>query len=67
MRNSGFSSRISPCSIVDCANKKASASFSDRRIWLRYMDEPARPLLSNLAQDKLKQNMPVRLPSPGFQ
>ncbi len=34
---------------------------ADRKLWLSYMDKVARPVLSNLAQDKLKQNMPVAL------
>lgn len=33
----------------------------DRKIWLNYLDQLARPILSNLAQDKLKEIMPVIL------
>ncbi|MEX2347482.1 MAG: DUF2264 domain-containing protein [Balneolaceae bacterium] len=29
--------------------------------WLEYMDEVARPVMSNLADDQLKENMPVEL------
>lgn len=32
-----------------------------REVWLEYMDRIARPVLSNLAEDKLKENMPVVL------
>ncbi len=31
---------------------------SDRQLWLRYMDKVARPVMMNLAEDNLKQNMP---------
>lgn len=31
---------------------------SDRQLWLSYMDKVARPVMLNLAEDKLKQNMP---------
>jgi hypothetical protein len=34
---------------------------NDRKLWLNYLDKLARPILSNLAQDKLKENMPVIL------
>lgn len=39
------------------ANKKET----DRQLWLRYLDRVARPVLSNLAQDRLKEKMPVVL------
>ena len=31
---------------------------SDRQLWLSYMDKVAHPVMLNLAEDKLKQNMP---------
>jgi hypothetical protein len=34
---------------------------TDRQEWLRYMDKVARPVLMNLAQNKLKETMPVVL------
>ncbi|TKK69287.1 DUF2264 domain-containing protein [Ilyomonas limi] len=34
---------------------------ADRQLWLQYMDKVARPVLSNLAADKLKETMPVAL------
>ena len=37
------------------------AQSSDRQLWLQYMDKVARPVISNLAADKLKENMPVEL------
>jgi hypothetical protein len=36
-------------------------SLNDRKLWLSYMDKIARPVLSNLAEDKLKEKMPVVL------
>lgn len=43
------------------AQTKPSNGLADRKLWLAYMDKVARPVLSNLAEDKLKQNMPVSL------
>jgi hypothetical protein len=34
---------------------------NDRKLWLDYMDRIARPVLSSLAEDKLKEKMPVIL------
>jgi hypothetical protein len=48
-------------SLTAAAQKKRMASLSDRKIWLNYMDKVARPVLSNLAADKLKEKMPVAL------
>ena len=39
----------------------AKTQNSDRQLWLSYMDKVARPVLSNLANDKLKENMAVEL------
>ncbi len=41
--------------------KKRTAILSDRKLWLSYMDKVARPVLSNLAADQLKEKMPVQL------
>ncbi|MEO5563339.1 MAG: DUF2264 domain-containing protein [Chitinophagaceae bacterium] len=38
-----------------------SQTTNDRQLWLSYMDKIARPVLSNLAEDKLKEKMPVEL------
>jgi hypothetical protein len=43
------------------AQKNISNGLADRKLWLAYMDKIARPVISNLAEDKLKQNMPVNL------
>jgi len=43
------------------AQKKESQVITDRKIWLTYLDKIARPVLKNLANDKLKENMPVVL------
>lgn len=34
---------------------------TDRQLWLGYMDKIARPVLSNIAENKLKEKMPVIL------
>lgn len=36
-------------------------SNSTRQVWLAYMDKVARPVMSNIAQNSLKANMPVLL------
>jgi hypothetical protein len=41
--------------------QKTKAVQSDRELWLQYLDKIARPVLSNLAQDRLKETMPVVL------
>jgi hypothetical protein len=38
-----------------------SRSTDDRKVWLSYMDKIARPVLSNLAEDRLKERMHVVL------
>lgn len=43
------------------AQPKNNAAPSDRAVWLQYLDQLARPILSNLAEDKLKEKMPVVL------
>jgi hypothetical protein len=47
------------CILFIVANAKAQSN--DRQLWLSYMDKVARPVLSNLAADKLKENMQVEL------
>jgi hypothetical protein len=39
----------------------AQSKENDRKIWLTYLDKIARPVLFNLAQDQLKEKMPVEL------
>jgi hypothetical protein len=34
---------------------------NDRKTWLNYLDKIARPVISNLAQDQLREKMPVEL------
>lgn len=43
-----------------CAQNKSSTS-NNRSLWLSYLDKLARPVLSNLASDHLKDKMPVVL------
>ena len=42
-------------------SNKALSQNADRKIWLTYLDKIARPVLSNMAEDKLKEKMPVML------
>ena len=42
------------------AQNKTDGS-KDREFWLAHLDKLARPVLSNLAKDELKKNMPVEL------
>jgi hypothetical protein len=43
------------------AQKKKADAGNDRKVWLHYLDKVARPVLSSLAQDQLKEKMPVAL------
>ncbi|WP_207531911.1 DUF2264 domain-containing protein [Desertivirga arenae] len=43
------------------AQKKSKKGINDRAIWLGYLDMVARPVMSNLAEDRLKEKMPVEL------
>ncbi|WP_210463538.1 DUF2264 domain-containing protein [Rufibacter roseolus] len=43
------------------AQQKKAAKTNDRVVWLRHLDKIVRPVLSNLAEDKLKEKMPVAL------
>lgn len=45
-------------SVVSFAQTKTA---DDRKLWLSHMDKIARPVLSNLAEGKLKERMPVVL------
>ncbi|MFD2162397.1 DUF2264 domain-containing protein [Paradesertivirga mongoliensis] len=39
----------------------SKTSAADRKVWLAYMDKIARPVLSNIATEQLKEKMPVVL------
>jgi hypothetical protein len=39
----------------------AQSKENERKLWLGYLDKIARPVLSNLAQNRLKEKMPVEL------
>jgi hypothetical protein len=39
----------------------AQNKINDRKLWLDYLDKIARPVIMNLAQDRLKEKMPVEL------
>ena len=49
---------LTVCCIAQKTNIK---NVDDRKIWLSYLDKLARPVLSNMAANTLKQNMPVVL------
>jgi hypothetical protein len=57
-----FLSLIAICFFI-CANAQsgAAANTTTRQLWLAYMDKIARPVMENIAHDKLKLNMPVDL------
>ena len=48
---------IAPSAIA----QKKKEIISDRAIWLIYMDKISRPVLSNIAENRLKEKMPVAL------
>src|ERR1700694_4065228 len=43
------------------AQNKNLTNENDRQLWLNYLDKIARPVVYNLAEDKLKEKMPVVL------
>ena len=43
------------------AQNNSATSLTDRKYWLGYMDKIASPVLTNLATNSLKENMPVVL------
>jgi hypothetical protein len=43
------------------AQKKKNEDVNDRALWLSYLDKIARPVLQSLANDQLKEKMPVVL------
>ncbi|MCW3089357.1 MAG: hypothetical protein JWP81_426 [Ferruginibacter sp.] len=46
---------------IHFANGQANNGIKDRQFWLEHLDKIARPVLTNLAGDALKKNMPVQL------
>lgn len=46
---------------IGLAKEKAKAKENVREVWLAYMDKVARPVIANLASDKLKETMPIVL------
>ncbi|MDN3582429.1 DUF2264 domain-containing protein [Mucilaginibacter flavus] len=47
--------------MLSLAQKKSAGPALTRKLWLSYMDRVARPVMSNLAADELKQKMPMML------
>jgi hypothetical protein len=57
-----FLSLIAICFFISAsAQNVAAGSITTRQLWLAYMDKIARPVMENIAHDKLKLNMPVEL------
>ncbi len=50
-----------PLFLFLCFALNAQNNSTDRLLWLKWMDKMARPVLSNLADDKLKEKMHVEL------
>jgi hypothetical protein len=49
------------CTLAFLISGAQTKAIDDRKLWLSYMDKIARPVLSNLAEGKLKEQMPVVL------
>jgi len=45
-------------------NPNTFSTISDRQLWLEQMDKMAGPIITNLANNSLKKNMPVELSDP---
>lgn len=47
--------------LVNAANAqhKSTATTNDRTTWLHYLDRVSRPVMSNLAEDRLKETLPA--------
>ncbi|KAA9038512.1 DUF2264 domain-containing protein [Ginsengibacter hankyongi] len=62
MYNKKYTSVIKSIAIFVCFGitiiARGQDKNSDRQLWLQYMDKIARPVIMNLAEDNLKQNMP---------
>jgi hypothetical protein len=48
-------------SLITVLVSHAQPAANERKEWLQYLDRIARPVLSNIAQDQLKEKMPLRL------
>ena len=51
--------------IISCtgisAKQQKTQPINERQLWLSYMDKVARPVIQNIAEDKLKATMPIVL------
>ena len=47
--------------VIFCKAQRIGDAVSDRQFWLDHLDKLARPVLTNLAKDELKKNMPVQV------
>lgn len=48
-------------SVAFCSAQSDNDGNKDRQFWLAHLDKLARPVLTNLAKDELRRNMPVEL------
>ena len=48
-------------SSLNAALSQSNKLVTDRKLWLSYLDKLARPVLSNLSENRLKEKMPVVL------
>ncbi|HEV8284186.1 MAG TPA: DUF2264 domain-containing protein [Chitinophagaceae bacterium] len=47
--------------VFNAQSQLKKTTLTDRQLWLSYMDKLARPVMMNIAADKLKEKMPVVL------
>jgi hypothetical protein len=47
--------------ITTTAQNKSTAKLNDRIAWLAYLDKVSRPVMLNLAEDRLKEKMPAAM------
>jgi len=52
---------ISAISLSNSSGQNKTDGTKDREFWIAHLDKIARPILTNLAKDELKKNMPVEL------
>lgn len=56
-----FLTLVTVCLFISANAQNGTSTKTTRQLWLTYMDKIARPVMENIASDKLKLNMPVDL------
>jgi len=56
-----FLNLVTLCLFISANAQNGTNTKTTRQLWLTYMDKIARPVMENIANDKLKLNMPVEL------